>query len=65
MIPIANRVRDARDQRQVSVAELALETGVSKLTLRAVEAGLYTPSLPLAVRLARALKQPVEDLFVV
>jgi DNA-binding XRE family transcriptional regulator len=44
---------------------LAERAGISRLTLRAVEAGLYTPSLPLAVRLARALNHPVEDLFAV
>lgn len=65
MSRIANRVRDLRGQQQLSVAQLSQRIGVSRLTLRAVEAGLYTPSLTLAVRLARTLNHPVEDLFAV
>lgn len=60
-----NHIRDLRDRRGLTVAQLAEETGVSRLTLRAVEAGLYLPSLPLAARLARALNQPIDDLFAV
>lgn len=65
MKPLNNRVRDLRSRQSLSVAQLAGQIGISRLTLRAVEAGLYTPSLPLAVRLARALNHPVEDLFAV
>ena len=65
MSRVANRVRDLRGQQQLSVAQLSQRIGVSRLTLRAVEAGLYTPSLTLAVRLARTLNHPVEDLFAV
>ena len=62
---IANRVHAVRDQRRLTRAELAGRIGVSPLTLRAIEAGLYTPSLSLAVRMARTLNHPVEDLFAV
>nr|WP_316629039.1 helix-turn-helix transcriptional regulator [uncultured Brevundimonas sp.] len=65
MKPLTNRVRDLRSRQSLSVAQLAGQIGISRLTLRAVETGLYTPSLPLAVRLARALNHPVEDLFAV
>lgn len=60
-----NHVRDLRDRRGLSLGQLADQTGVSRLTLRAVETGLYLPSLPLAARLARALNHPIEDLFAV
>lgn len=65
MSRVTNRVRDLRGQQHLSVAQLSQRIGVSRLTLRAVEAGLYTPSLTLAVRLARTLNHPVEDLFAV
>ncbi|WP_308384596.1 helix-turn-helix transcriptional regulator [Brevundimonas nasdae] len=65
MSPLNNRVRDLRSRQSLSVAQLANRIGVSRLTLHALESGLYTPSLPLAVRLARALNHPVEDVFVV
>ena len=61
----SNRIGDLRHSLTLSGAELAGQVGVSRLTLRAVEAGLYVPSLPLAIRLARALNHPVEDIFVV
>ena len=65
MSRVANRVRDLRNQQQMSLGQLSQRIGVSRLTLRAVEAGLYAPSLILAVRLARTLNHPVEDLFAV
>ncbi|WP_292180601.1 helix-turn-helix transcriptional regulator [Brevundimonas sp.] len=65
MNPLNNRVRDLRNRQSLSVAQLAGQIGVSRLTLHALESGLYTPSLTLAVRLARALNHPVEDLFAV
>jgi putative transcriptional regulator len=65
MTGIANHIRDLRGRQGLTLAQLAETTGVSRLTLRAVEAGLYLPSLPLAARLARALNHPIEDLFAV
>jgi putative transcriptional regulator len=65
MSRVANRVRDLRSQQQMSLIQLSRRIGVSRLTLRAIEAGLYSPSLTLAVRLARTLNHPVEDLFAV
>lgn len=65
MSRLANRVRAVRDRRRLSLAELAGRIGVSRLTLRAIETGLYAPSLSLALRLSRALNHPVEDLFAV
>lgn len=65
MSRVANRVRDLRNQQQMSLGQLSRRLGVSRLTLRAIETGLYAPSLILAARLARTLNHPVEDLFAV
>ena len=65
MSRVANRVRDLRNQKQMSLGQLSRRLGVSRLTLRAIETGLYAPSQSLAVRLARPLNHPVEDLFAV
>jgi putative transcriptional regulator len=65
MSRVANRVRDLRNQQQMSLGQLSRRLGVSRLTLRAIETGLYAPSLSLAVRLARTLNHPVEDLFAI
>ena len=43
--------------------ELACTAGVSRQTIVAVERGRYSPSVKLALKLARALLVRVEDLF--
>lgn len=52
-----------RLEQKLTQAELADRLGVSLRTLRAMEQGLYDPSITLAFRAARALNRPVEDLF--
>lgn len=58
-----NEVRDRRRQRTLSQAELASALGVSRQTIIAIESGKYSPSLPLAFRIARFFDEPVEKLF--
>lgn len=36
---------------------------VSRQTINAIETGRYTPSLPLAIALARFFATPVEEMF--
>jgi putative transcriptional regulator len=59
-----NRVREQRVSRGMSQAELAATLGVSRQTVISIENGRYSPSLPLAFRLARVFVMPVEQLFV-
>lgn len=47
----------------MSQATLAERVGVSRQTIVAIERGNYSPSVALALRLARALSVSVEDLF--
>ena len=58
-----NRLRVLRAERHWSQAELADALGVSRQTINAIETGKYDPSLPLAFKLARLFKKPIEDLF--
>lgn len=58
-----NDVRELRVERGLSQAALAAEMGVSRQTINAIETGRYSPSLPLAIRLARFLGKPVEEIF--
>lgn len=44
-------------------AELASQVGVTRQTIVALEAGAYTPSLALAMRIARVFGRPVEEIF--
>ena len=58
-----NEVREQRRQRELSQAELASAIGVSRQTVIAIESGRYSPSLPLAFRIAKFFDQPVDKLF--
>ncbi|MDE2270954.1 MAG: helix-turn-helix transcriptional regulator [Xanthomonadaceae bacterium] len=58
-----NRVRELREARGWSQAELGERLDVSRQTINAIETGKYDPSLPLAFKLAREFKQRIESMF--
>lgn len=58
-----NHVRERREARGWSQAELAERLAVSRQTVNAIETGKYGPSLPLAFKLARLFDEPIESLF--
>ena len=58
-----NRLRVLRAERQWSQEHLAVELGVSRQTVNAIETGRYDPSLPLAFKIARLFDQPIEAIF--
>jgi putative transcriptional regulator len=60
---LANRIRVARAEHDLSQGELAAAVGVSRQTISSIETGQYTPSTLLALRVARAFGRPVEELF--
>lgn len=59
-----NRLRVLRAERQWSQEHLAVELGVSRQTVNAIETGRYDPSLPLAFKIARLFDQPIEAIFI-
>ena len=58
-----NRVRELRTARELSQGDLAVRLNVSRQTVNAIETERYTPSLPLALALARFFEVPVEAMF--
>jgi putative transcriptional regulator len=58
-----NYVRERRSERGLSQGQLATEMKVSRQTINSIEQGRYTPSLGLAISLARFFGMPVEELF--
>jgi putative transcriptional regulator len=58
-----NRLRELRAAKEWSQSDLAEKLGVSRQTINAIETEKYDPSLPLALKIARLFKQPVEDIF--
>lgn len=61
---MCNRVRELRaEQGNMTQLELADEVGVTRQTIVALEAGAYTPSLALALRIAKFFGKSVERVF--
>ena len=58
-----NRVRDLRTGRGMSQGQLASAVQVSRQTINSIEQERYTPSLPLALSLARFFGVTVEEMF--
>ena len=58
-----NEVRNLRTARNLSQQQLAEAMDVSRQTINSIEKERYTPSLPLAIALARYFDTTVEDLF--
>ena len=59
-----NRLKELRKSQKLTQDELANAVGVSRQTINAIENDKYNPTLELAIRLARYLKMPVEELFI-
>jgi putative transcriptional regulator len=60
---LTNRVRKAREACGWTQAQLAERIGVSRKTVNTVENGVFVPSTVIALKMARALGEPVERLF--
>ena len=58
-----NQVRTLRTQRNLAQGQLAETMGVSRQTINSIENERYTPSLPLAMALARYFGVTVEEMF--
>lgn len=58
-----NRLKELRAERSWSQSDLAGHLAVSRQTINAIETEKYDPSLPLALKIARLFKRPVEEIF--
>lgn len=61
--PLHNRVEEARISLGLSRSDLASAVGVHYQTIGYIERGEYNPSLALALKLAKALKAEVSQIF--
>ncbi len=61
---LKNRIRVQRAIREVTQEEVAAAVGVTRKTINTIENGKFTPSTPLAIRLARYFEVAVEELFI-
>jgi putative transcriptional regulator len=60
---LGTRLREAREAKGWTQAELAERIGVSRKTVNTVENGVFVPSTVIALKLAAALECRVEELF--
>lgn len=59
------RIAELRKKAGITQEELAAQADVTRQTVIALEQGRYNPSLMLAYRITKALKQKtIEDVFV-
>lgn len=56
-------LREIRGKANLSQAELAEKLGVSRQTINAIETERYSPSLELAIHIARFFTTTVEEVF--
>jgi len=59
-----NNIRTLRKQAGLRQEDVAKLVNVTRQTINAIENDQYNPTLVLAMKLARLLKTPVEDLFI-
>lgn len=58
-----NRIRIERQHRRMTQQALAEAVDVSRQAINAIEAGRFTPSTVLALKIARVFGRRVEELF--
>ncbi len=61
---VTNDIRRLRfDNARMTQQQLADKAGVTRQTIIAIESGRYTPSLPLAFKIAQIFNQKIEQIF--
>ena len=60
---LLNRLKEIRNEKNLSQAQLAELVGVSRNTISSIETGQYQPTAKLAYILAIALDKKFEDIF--
>jgi putative transcriptional regulator len=63
LLDVKNTIRALRSARGLSQGELGVALRVSRQTINAIETERYTPSLPLAMAMARYFASSVEEIF--
>ena len=63
-MPLKNRLKEYRAALNVNQQELGRLAGVSRQTISLIERGDYSPSVALALKLAKICNVTVEDIFI-
>ena len=60
---VKNKVFEHRTEVHMTQEELAQKVNVTRQTIIAIEKGNYTPSVLLALKIAKTFKVNIEDIF--
>ena len=62
-MPLYNRLKEYRARLGVNQQEMGVLAGVSRQTISQIERGDYSPSVTLALKIAKIYNVSVEDIF--
>jgi len=62
-MPLHNRLKELRARLGVNQQEMGALVGVSRQTISQIERGDYSPSVTLALKIAKTCGVTVEDIF--
>ena len=62
-LPLLNHLKEYRSRLGMNQTELGKLAGVSRQTISLIERGDYSPSVTLALKIARICQVQVEDIF--
>lgn len=62
-MPLYNRLKEYRAKINVNQTEMGNLVGVSRQTISQIERGDYSPSVTLALKIAKVFDAKVEDIF--
>ena len=62
-MPLENRLKEHRARLGINQADMGKRAGVSRQTISLIERGDYSPSVTLALKLAKICQVTVEDIF--
>jgi len=62
-MPLNNHLKEYRARLGVNQAELGVMVGTSRQTISQIERGDYSPSVTLAIKIARKCGVSVEEIF--
>ncbi|MBC5659227.1 helix-turn-helix transcriptional regulator [Anaerosacchariphilus sp. NSJ-68] len=62
-MPLFNQLKEYRSRLGINQTELGKLAGVSRQTISLIERGDYSPSVALALKLAKICRVQVEDIF--
>lgn len=62
-MPLYNRLKEYRAKIDINQYEMGKRVGVSRQTISQIERGDYSPSVTLALKIAKVFEVPVEAIF--